>query len=290
MTDAIERIIEARQRDLGDGFVVRRLLPVAGRRAVGPFVFLDHMGPVAFAPGQGLDVRPHPHIGLATVTYLFEGEILHRDSLGSQQAIRPGDVNWMVAGRGIVHSERTAPALRAAGHRLEGLQSWVALPAAAEETDPDFRHHPAAALPSWESAGARLTLVLGSAYGRQAPAAIFSPLFYLAAELIAGASLELPSEYADRALYVVKGTVTLGGATLGPGQLAVVKPGAAGLRAATSSRVMLLGGEPLPEARTIWWNFVSSRPPRIEQAKADWKAGRFPAVPGDDEFIALPEA
>lgn len=290
MTDAIERIIEARQRDLGGGFVVRRLLPVAGRRAVGPFVFLDHMGPVEFAPGQGLDVRPHPHIGLATVTYLFEGEILHRDSLGSQQAIRPGDVNWMVAGRGIAHSERTGPEPRAAGHRLEGLQSWVALPASAEETEPDFRHHPAASLPSWESAGVRLTLVLGSAYGRQAPAAVFSPLFYLAAELIAGANLELPSEYADRALYVVKGTVTLGGATLAPGQLAVVKPGTAGLRAATSSRVMLLGGEPLPEPRTIWWNFVSSRPERIEQAKADWKAGRFAAVPGDDEFIPLPES
>jgi len=288
MSDAIERIIEPRQRDLGEGFVVRRLLPAAGRRAVGPFVFLDHMGPVAFAPGQGLDVRPHPHIGLATVTYLFDGEILHRDSLGSEQPIRPGDVNWMVAGRGIVHSERTGPATRAAGHRLEGLQSWVALPRAAEETAPDFQHHPAATLPSWESAGAHLTLVLGEAYGRRAPAAVFSPLFYLAAELIAGAGLELPSEYADRAVYLVKGTVTLGGATLAPGQLAVVRPGTAALRAATASRVMLLGGEPLPEPRSIWWNFVSSRPERIEQAKADWQAGRFAPVPGDEEFIPLP--
>lgn len=289
MGEAIERIIEGRARDLGDGFMVRRLLPVAGRRQLGPFVFLDHMGPTDFAPGQGLDVRPHPHIGLATVTYLYDGEILHRDSLGSLQPIRPGDVNWMVAGSGIAHSERTGPETRAAGHRLEGLQSWVALPREAEEIAPAFAHHPASSLPAWKAEGAQCTLVLGSAYERQAPAAVYSPVFYVSAALVAGASLALPDEHADRGVYVAIGTVTLDGTTVTAGQLAVVKPGALALRAATAARVMLLGGAPLPEARTIWWNFVSSRPERIEQAKADWREGRFAKVPGDDEFIPLPQ-
>lgn len=291
MDDAIELTIEPRPRDLGDGFMVRRILPVAKRRHVGPFVFLDHMGPAVFQPGQGLDVRPHPHIGLATVTYLFDGEILHRDSLGVVQPIRPGEVNWMTAGRGIVHSERTAPALRAAGHRLEGIQAWVALPAGDEEAAPDFAHHPAGTLPLIERDGVRLRLIAGRAYGAVAPARVFSPMFYLDAEMKPGAALKMPDDHVERAVYVAAGQVAINGIGFGAGQMAVLKTAAVVTVAAEqAARLMLLGGAPLDGERLIWWNFVASRKERLEQAKRDWRDGRFPSVPGETEFIPLPES
>lgn len=288
----IELLIEPRLRDLGD-FAVRRVLPFAKRRHVGPFVFFDHMGPLALPPGQGMDVRPHPHIGLATVTYLFDGEIMHRDSLGSVQAIRPGDVNWMNAGRGIVHSERSAPASREAGVRLHGIQSWVALPQADEESAPSFQHHPAASLPGFEQDGVQLTLIAGAAYGRQSPVAVPSPLFYLDARFSGGASLIVSDEYQERAVYVAQGAVDLDGTRLSEGTMAVLTPGGTPLLrtdADTTARVMLLGGAPLDGERIIWWNFVSSSKDRLEQAKRDWAAQRFAAVPGETEFIPLPQA
>jgi hypothetical protein len=249
------------------------------------------MGPAALTAGQGLDVAPHPHIGLATVTYLFEGAIVHRDSLGSTQTIRPGAVNWMTAGRGIVHSERSGADERAQAKPLHGMQSWVALPLAQEETAPGFTHHDAETLPVIEDEGLWMRLIAGRAYGEQAPVEVFSELFYLHAELAAGASLDLPEEHAERAFYVVSGSIELDGAPCGPATMAVVKPQAAARIIATApSRVMLLGGAPLEGKRHIWWNFVASTPERIERAKADWKAGRFPAVPGDGDFIPLPEA
>jgi redox-sensitive bicupin YhaK (pirin superfamily) len=270
---------------------VRRVLPSARRRMVGPFVFFDHMGPADFAPGQGLDVRPHPHIGLATVTYLFEGEQVHRDTLGTVQVIRPGDVNWMTAGRGIAHSERTDPALRHSGSRLAGIQSWVALPAAHEETAPAFAHHPGASLPVVARAGARLRLIAGAFAGARSPLKTFSETLYADVALDAGAALDIPAEPPERALYPVDGVIALGGESFEAGQLLVLKAGAAvTVEAFTPARVMLLGGAPLDGARHIWWNFVSSDPARIERAKADWKAGRFPKIPGDDvEFVPLPE-
>jgi hypothetical protein len=286
---AIELIIEPRERDLGGGFKVRRILPYAKRRMVGPFIFLDHMGPTDFAPGGGIDVRPHPHIGLATVTYLFEGEILHRDSLGSVQAIRPGAVNWMTAGRGIAHSERTGPELRSAGHRLHGLQSWVALPVESEECEPAFTHHAAESLPSWQEDKANLRLIAGSLGDRAAPATVFSPMFYVDAALASGARWRLADEHQDRALYVVRGRVVVDGQALAEGRLAVLRPGAVEIVANEASRVVALGGAPLAGERHIWWNLVSSRKERIESAKADWKAGRFAPVPGETEFIPLPE-
>jgi hypothetical protein len=287
---AVELVIAPRLRDLG-GFTVRRILPYAKRRMIGPFIFLDEMGPAALPAGQGLDVAPHPHIGLATVTYLFEGAIVHRDSLGSTQTIRPGAVNWMTAGRGIVHSERSGADERAQAKPLHGMQSWVALPLAQEETAPGFTHHDAETLPVIEDEGLWMRLIAGRAYGEQAPVEVFSELFYLHAELAAGASLDLPEEHAERAFYVVSGSIELDGAPCGPATMAVVKPQAAARITATApSRVMLLGGAPLEGKRHIWWNFVASTPERIERAKADWKAGRFPAVPGDGDFIPLPEA
>jgi hypothetical protein len=287
---AVELVIAPRLRDLG-GFTVRRILPYAKRRMIGPFIFLDEMGPAALPAGQGLDVAPHPHIGLATVTYLFEGAIVHRDSLGSTQTIRPGAVNWMTAGRGIVHSERSGADERAQAKPLHGMQSWVALPLAQEETAPGFTHHAAETLPVIEDEGLWMRLIAGRAYGEQAPVEVFSELFYLHAELAAGASLDLPEEHAERAFYVVSGSIELDGAPYGPATMAVVKPQAAArITATASSRVMLLGGAPLEGRRHIWWNFVASSPERIERAKADWKAGRFPAVPGDGDFIPLPEA
>lgn len=285
----VELLIEARRRDIG-GFGVKRILPFAKRRMVGPFIFLDEMGPVELPAGQGIDVPPHPHIGLATVTYLFAGEIIHRDSLGVVQAIRPGAVNWMTAGRGIVHSERSGEAERAAARPLHGLQSWVALPLEQEEAEPAFSHHAAEELPQIEGEGYSLRLIAGRTYGESAPVAVYSDLFYLHGELQAGARLSLPEDQPERAVYVVEGGVELGGRQVGPGSLAVVKPGGApGLTAVRPSRVMLLGGAPLEGRRHIWWNFVSSRPEHIEQAKADWRAGRFAAVPGETEFVPLPE-
>jgi redox-sensitive bicupin YhaK (pirin superfamily) len=286
----IELVIRARPRDLG-GFHVRRLLPTAARRLIGPFVFFDHMGPTTFPAGQGLDVRPHPHIALATVTYLFAGEILHRDSLGSDQVIVPGDVNWMVAGRGIVHSERTAADYRKQAHALHGLQAWVALPLEHEESEPAFHHHPRASLPVWERPGVELSLIAGSGYGLQARVPVSSPTLYAAVQLEAAAVLPLPAEHAERAFYVVSGAVECAGDCFGESDLVVLKTGAAlELRAREASRVMLLGGAPLQGERHIYWNFVASTPERIERAKQDWRAGRFPRVPGDEvEFIPLPE-
>ncbi|HSE11777.1 MAG TPA: pirin family protein [Rudaea sp.] len=282
-------IIDPREHDLGDGFKVRRALPHRLARHVGPFVFFDHMGPVRFEPGRGVDVRPHPHIGLATVTYLFEGAIEHRDTLGFVQTIRPGDVNWMTAGRGIAHSERTPGPERATGHRLHGFQVWVALPQEAEEAEPSFHHHDAGSLPLIERDGVTMRLVVGSAFGMRSPVATFSEMFYLATEFLGGSSLVLPTEHEERAVYVVDAPISVGGREVAPGQIAVVASGAdVELRAAAPARAMLFGGRSLGE-RHLWWNFVSSSRERIEQAKADWLAARFGQVPGETEFIPLPE-
>jgi redox-sensitive bicupin YhaK (pirin superfamily) len=287
---ALESVIVSRTRDLG-GFDVRRVLPSVQRRMVGPFIFFDHMGPAGFAPGKGIDVRPHPHIGLATVTYLFDGEITHRDSLGSHLAIRPGELNWMTAGRGIAHSERTDDALRATGSRLFGIQSWVALPTRHEETEPTFAHHSKEELPVLEGDGARIRLIAGSLFGKTAPVATFSDLFYADGALSDGARVALPAEHEERALYVAGGRIDVAGETFEPGQLLVFKPGAEIVaRALGPARIMFLGGEPMDGPRHIWWNFVSSSKDRIEQAKSDWKAGQFPPVPGETEYIPLPES
>ncbi len=286
----IEQLIQPRARDLGD-FEVRRVLPAAQRRLVGPFIFFDHMGPVRFSPGKGISVRPHPHICLATVTYLFEGEIFHRDSLGYAQPIQPGDVNWMTAGRGIVHSERTAPEQLGQERALHGIQSWVALPKAHEEAEPSFFHHPKESLPELSRDGATLRLIAGSAYGETAPVKTFSDMFYVDAKMAAGSSIAVPDEYEERAVYVADGAVTLGDQLLETGTMAVLAANASvNVSADEDARVMLLGGEPMDGDRHIWWNYVASSKERIEQAKADWKEGRFPKVPGDEEeFIPLPE-
>ncbi len=286
----IELLVGARPRDI-DSLTVRRVLPSSKRRMVGPFIFFDHMGPAEFADGQGVDVRPHPHIALATVTYLFEGEIVHRDHLGFTQPIRPGDVNWMTAGRGIVHSERTAPERRVRGARLHGLQSWVALPSDQEEREPSFEHHPKNSLPLIHERGAELRVVAGSAYGKTAPVTVLSPTLYVAATLDAGARLSVPDEHAERAAYVVEGAVHCDGRAHAAGTMLIFRAGAAvTLTAAGAARVMLVGGAPLDGPRHIYWNFVSSSKDRIERAKQDWKAGRFPKIPGDDrEFIPLPD-
>jgi len=286
---AIELLIEPRVRDIG-GFEVRRVLPSVRRRQVGPVVFFDHMGPVEFVPGTGMDVRPHPHINLATVTYLWEGVIDHRDSLGSFQPIRPGAINWMTAGRGIVHSERTPADVRSGGHRLHGVQLWVALPAAREQMAPEFHHHPTESLPLWEQAGCTIRLLAGSAFGAVSPVQVCSPLFYADVALPAGAELELPGEYPERAAYLVQGSLSLPERLLTAPQLLVFHQGPARLRAATETRVLLFGGTPLESPRHIWWNFVSSSLDRIELAKQDWREGRFPLVPGDEgERVPLPD-
>jgi hypothetical protein len=288
MPSPVDLVIEARGRDLG-GFEVRRILPFAKRRMVGPFVFLDHIGPADFAPGTGIDVRPHPHIGLATVTYLFEGEMMHRDSVGAVQNIMPGDVNWMTAGRGVVHSERTAPEARARGFHLHGMQSWVALPEEHEETDPAFHHHGKETLPVIERDGVSIRLILGSAFGETSPVHTFSPMFYADAAMPAGGELRLPDEHEERAIYVASGQVSIAGEDYGEGQMAVFRPHEpVEIHAVADAQVMLLGGAGIGP-RHIWWNLVSSRPERIEAAKADWKEGRFPRVPGETEFIPLPE-
>jgi redox-sensitive bicupin YhaK (pirin superfamily) len=286
---AVELHIEPRSKDLGDGFTVRRLLPSVARRVVGPFIFVDEMGPVQLPEGRGLDVRPHPHINLATVTYLFEGEILHRDSLGTEQPIRPGAVNWMTAGSGIVHSERSPGEARKAGARLHGLQLWVGLPQAHEETAPAFQHCPADAIPTAQLPGAALRIVAGSAYGETSPARVLSPLFYVDAQLERGATLTLPDDYAERACYIVSGTVSADGTPHGASNMLVFRQRTpVTLTALEPARVMLLGGAPLDGERHLYWNFVSSRPERIERAKADWQARNFPPVPGETEFIPLP--
>ena len=287
---SVEMAIVPRTRDLGGGFEVRRVLPSARRRMVGPFIFLDEMGPTIFTAGHGLDVRPHPHIGLATVTYLFGGEILHRDSLGNVQPIRPGEVNWMVAGRGIAHSERTDAALRRRGSSIFGIQSWVALPACEEETQPSFAHHGSDTLPLVEGEGNRVRLIAGSLYGAQSPVRTFSDMFYADATLAPGARLALPAEHEERAVLLVEGAIGHDGQTYEPGQLLVFRPGGnVVIEAPAGARLMLLGGAPLEGPRHIWWNFVSSSKDRIEAAKKDWKSGRFAPVIGETERIPLPE-
>ena len=285
----LEAVLTGRPRDLGDGFTVRRTLPAAARRMVGPFVFFDQMGPATIEAGRGLDVRPHPHIGLATVTYLFEGEILHRDSLGTVQPIRPGDVNWMTAGRGIVHSERTPPELRARPSPVFGIQAWVGLPAEHEEAAPAFLHVRAADLPVMQERDARIRLIAGSLYGARSPVPTLSSLFYADAVLDPKARITLPPEHEERAAYVAQGAVESEGRECSPGEMLVFRPGnPVALTARGPSRVLLLGGEPIG-LRHIWWNFVSSRKERIGRAADDWSAGRYPTVPGETEFIPLPE-
>jgi redox-sensitive bicupin YhaK (pirin superfamily) len=292
----IETVIDARRKDLG-GFEVGRILPFVqpqktiGRRMVGPFVFLDHMGPAQFEPGFGrnVDVRPHPHIGLSTVTYLFSGEITHRDSLGVHQDIRPGEVNWMTAGRGISHSERFER-LRAEGGTIQGLQAWVALPTEHEEDEPAFAHHEGEDLPTYEEGGLWARLVAGSGFGATARVKTHSPMVYVHWRLKAGTTGGFPAEYPERAAYVAEGVVEIDGRTVSAGSMAVLSPGSTTpITAVTDATVMLLGGEPVGE-RYLDWNFVSSRKDRIEEAKADWRAGRFALPPDDDrEWIPLPE-
>lgn len=287
--DGIQTVVIPRSSDLGDGFFVQRALPSAQQRTVGPFVFFDQMGPSVLTEGKGLDVRPHPHIGLATITYLFTGEILHRDSVGSVQPIKPGAVNWMTAGSGIVHSERTPPDLRSVKTSLFGIQSWVALPKEHEEAPPQFHHHPEDTLPLLEHDGASVRLIAGSLYGASAPVKTFSEMFYADATLAPNASLRVPPEHEERAVYVVEGAIRIGHNIFDSGRLVVLKPGTSILLTCSApTRVMLLGGEPMDGPRYIWWNFVSSSKDRIEQAKEDWQSGRFTPVPGEAEPIPLP--
>ncbi len=286
---AIEMVIVPRARDIG-GFEVRRALPAAGRRMVGPFVFLDQMGPADFVIGGGIDVRPHPHIGLSTLTFLHEGEIIHRDSLGTDAAIRPGEVNWMTAGRGIVHSERSGSAFRARGGRLAGMQMWVALPAAEEERDPEFLHYRADELPLVESGGARVQVAAGRLFGAAAPLAGVSDAVFADCVLEAGARMPVDADVEERAIYVVSGEVEIAGDVFAAGRLLIFRPGdKITVTARAASRFAVLGGPAMDGPRHLWWNFVSSRKERIEQAKTDWKAGRFASVVGDSEFIPLPE-
>lgn len=287
---AVETIVVPRSRDIG-GLDVRRVLPSVHRRMVGSFVFLDQMGPALLASGQGLDVRPHPHIGLATMTYLLDGSILHRDSLGTIQPILPGAVNWMTAGSGIVHSERTAPELRPIEKRLYGLQLWVALPAAAEETGAAFAHYAADAIPATAGDGIEARIVVGEGFGVRSPVASLTDLFFFDLTLAEGAVATVPAAYEERALYLIEGRVEIDGTAYDPGQLLVLAHGrTVDVRALTPARLVALGGEPLDGPRHIWWNFVSSRKERIEQAKEDWRRERFGLpVPGETEFIPLPE-
>ena len=280
--------LKPHEKDLGGGFVVRRLLPAAARQAVGPFLFFDHFGPVTAQPADQHDVRPHPHIGLATVTYLFEGAMQHRDSTGAVQRIEPGALNWMTAGRGIVHSERTPDDLRGRTRVSHGLQLWAALPEADEEMAPAFAHTPAAHIPELEVGGARLRVLIGEAFGATSPVAVRSPMLYLDITLAAGDAFPLPPAE-ERAVYVVEGAAQLDGDDLPPGRMLVLAPGEEPMLSADgAARVVLIGGAPLGH-RHLWWNFVSSRKDRLVQAADDWAAGRFPPVPGETEFIPLPE-
>lgn len=285
---AIRMIIEPHEKDLG-GFTVRRCLPAPDRKMVGPFIFFDHAGPATFAPGQGIDVRPHPHINLATITYLFEGEILHRDNLGKVQPIRPGEINLMIAGNGIVHSERTPPDVRAAGHTLHALQLWIALPEEYEETDPSFHHYDSEELPTLDRDGVSLRVMIGDAYGLASPVKTFSPTLYVEATLEEGASFTLPDSVSERGIYLLSGAMSHGEDRLDPHRMIVFDETAGiTLKASEPTRLALIGGEPLGP-RKIWWNFVSSRPERIEQAKKDWRENRYNQVPGETEFIPLPD-
>lgn len=293
-SDSLETVIIPKVRDLG-GFEVRRALPATQRQMVGPFVFLDQMGPADFAPGSGIDVRPHPHIGLSTVTWLYEGRMVHADSLGNHMTIEPGQVNWMTAGHAITHSERADPEDRARGFRMSGLQTWVALPVEEEDRPASFDHRGANELPTLEAEGKKVTLILGELYGERAPSEVFSPMFYADAQLEAGAQLPLDNRDQDRAVYISEGQIELAGERYNAGQMLVLRPGEAlSLTATQTSRLMLLGGEAFDEPRHLWWNFVSSSKDKLEQAKADWRAadwenGRFKLPPTDNgEFIPLP--
>lgn len=286
--DALELVIAPRARDLG-GFEVRRALPHGRRQMVGPFIFFDHFGPVQFVAGQGMDVRPHPHIGLATVTYLLDGAIMHRDSEGNVQEITPGAVNLMTAGRGIAHSERTPDGVRSSGGSMLGLQSWIALPEKLEETDPGFEHIDAAALPLLEDAGLRARVVAGSAFGATSRLSRLSDWFYVDVSLAEGAAAPLDADHEERAVYVVKGEIDVAGDVFAAPRLLIFRPGdRITIRATKPTRLMMLGGAALEGPRHIWWNFVSSSKERIEQAKEDWRSGRFAAVPDETEFIPLP--
>ena len=290
--DALELVIVPRVRDLGEGFAVRRALPHGKRQMVGPFIFFDHFGPVQFMAGQGLDVRPHPHIGLATVTYLFDGRITHRDSEGNALDITPGAMNLMTAGRGIAHSERSPAEARLgdAKGRMYGLQSWIALPAAHEETDPGFQHFSATDLPTITDTGVTARIIAGSAFGARSPVGMLSDWLYAEVTLAPGASAPLDADTEERAIYVVEGEVEIAGDTFEAPRLLTFRPGdRITVRARTASRLMFLGGSALEGPRYVWWNFVSSRRERIEEAKEAWKAGRFPKVPGEAEFIPLPD-
>jgi redox-sensitive bicupin YhaK (pirin superfamily) len=282
----IELAIEPDVKDLG-GFTVRRVLPSRERRMVGPFIFFDHMGPAEFPPGEGIQVRPHPHIGLATVTYLFEGEIVHRDDLGFVQPIQPGAVNLMTAGRGIVHSERAGDDLHETS-KLHGIQSWMALPADEEECAPDFVHYPASDLPAFDQDGVQVTVIIGEAFGRRSPVAVRAPMIYLELRMPAGTEIVVPADYDERAAYVVEGDVRIGEASYEAGLMAVAQPSRElHLSAAADSHVMIVGGAHMGK-RHIWWNFVSTSKDRIEQAKEDWTEDRFGKIPGETEFIPLP--
>jgi hypothetical protein len=294
--DAIETLIIPRSRDLGD-FEVRRALPAPKRQMVGPFIFFDQAGPAEFLTGQGVDVRPHPHTGLGTVTYLFRGDFHHRDSTGADQIIRPGELNWMVAGRGVSHSERTSAAARAGPNSLFGIQTWLALPDSHEDMAPMFEHHSKGALPMIEDCGVSVRLILGNAYGKNAPARMFSETFYADVTLEAGRRLPMPDDHEDRGIYIVEGSISVAGQEFEASQMMVFRPGdritiAAGGQGA---RLMILGGATLSGPRYIWWNFVASSQERIEEAKAEWRAGnwgkgRFDLPIDDrDEHIPLPE-
>ncbi|SFC11690.1 hypothetical protein SAMN05216344_10995 [Polaromonas sp. OV174] len=287
---SVQLTLRGHDKDLGGGFLVRRLLPAAQRQSVGPFLFFDHFGPVSVQPGTNHDVRPHPHIGLATVSYLFEGAIMHRDSLGSEQRIEPGAINWMTAGRGIVHSERGPEDLRGQAYLNHGLQLWAALPEAYEEVAPDFVHTPAAAIPVLSMGGAQVRVLIGEAFGQTSPVKTFSKTIYLDIALAAGASLELPALAAELALYSVDADLMVDGEPVAAHTLAVLAPGvAAQISASTPVRLVVIGGDALEARRFIWWNFVSSRKERIVQAGDDWVAQKMGRVAGDDEFIPLPE-
>ncbi len=289
--DALELIIVPRVRDLGDGFSVRRALPHAKRQMIGPFIFFDQMGPVQLVAGRGMDVRPHPHIGLATVTYLFDGRVTHRDSEGNDMEITPGAINLMTAGRGISHSERTPASVRTSGGGMFGIQSWIALPREHEEMAPLFEHFDAAVLPSVEDTGVRARVIAGSVFGQKSPVGMVSEWFYAEVLLESGASAPLDADHEERAIYVAEGEVVIAGDKFAGPQLLVFRPGdRIGVTATKASRLMFLGGAALEGPRYLWWNFVSSSKERIEQAKQEWKTGRFALIPGDDkEFIPLPE-
>lgn len=288
--DALELVVVPRTRDLGNGFPVRRALPHGKRQMVGPFIFFDHFGPVQYLAGQGMDVKPHPHIGLSTVTYLFDGSITHRDSEGNVQDIRPGAMNLMTAGSGITHSERTPDIERASGQSMLGLQSWIALPKGREEIDPSFQHFGTQDLPTVADRGISARVVTGSAFGLTSPVATVSDWFYVQLTLDAGRTAPLDTTYEERAIYVVDGEIEIAGDVFSGPRLLVFRPGdTITIRARSHARMMLLGGTALEGPRYIWWNFVSSSQERIEQAKEDWKQARFGAVPDETEFIPLPE-